>query len=58
MRQMVAELREADYARTSLSVQKQNPALCLYKRLGFRIAGNGADDTEWLMIKDLANEAI
>ena len=53
MERMLADLREAGYARASLSVQKENPALCLYERLGFRIVGDGADDTEWLMIREL-----
>ena len=51
MRQMLTELEDAGYARASLSVQKENPALRLYERLGFRIVGNGADETEWLMIR-------
>lgn len=50
MRQMLGELREAGYPRASLSVQKENPAVRLYERLGFRIVGNGFDETEWLMI--------
>lgn len=49
MGQMLDELREAGYLRASLSVQKENPALRLYERLGFRIVGDGFDDTEWLM---------
>ena len=53
MRAMLDELRDAGYARASLSVQKENPALRLYERLGFRIVGDGADETEWLMIIDL-----
>lgn len=53
MRAMLDELRGAGYARASLSVQKENPALHLYERLGFRIMGNGADETEWLMVVDL-----
>ena len=56
MRAMLDELRDAGYARTSLSVQKENPALRLYERLGFRIVGDGFDDTEWLMVKELASE--
>ena len=52
---MLDELRDAGYARTSLSVQKENPALRLYERLGFRIVGDGFDDTEWLMVKELAS---
>lgn len=50
MRQMLDELREAGYPRASLSVQKENPALRLYERLGFRIVGDGFDQTEWLMV--------
>lgn len=50
MEQMLEELRGAGYPRASLSVQKENPAVRLYKRLGFRIVGNGFNETEWLMI--------
>lgn len=53
MRAMLNELRDAGYARASLSVQKANPALHLYERLGFRIVGYGADESEWLMIRKL-----
>ena len=52
---MLGELRDAGYARASLSVQKLNPALRLYERLGFRIVGNGANESEWLMVCDLAH---
>lgn len=55
MRAMLNELRAAGYARASLSVQKENPALRLYERLGFRIMGDGTDETEWLMVIDLGN---
>ena len=50
MTRMLDELFEEGYARTSLSVQKENPAVRLYLRLGFYIVGNGVDDTEWLMV--------
>ncbi len=53
MRRMLRELREAGYRRASLSVQKANPAQRLYRRLGFRAIGDGADETEWLMVCDL-----
>lgn len=51
MRRMLADLEAAGYARCSLSVQKENPALHLYERLGFCIIGNGTDATEWLMVR-------
>ena len=50
MNRMLDELFEEGYACTSLSVQKENPAVRLYLRLGFHIVGNGADDSEWLMV--------
>ena len=50
MRLMLDELRAAGYLRASLSVQKENPAARLYERLGFRIVGDGFDETEWLMV--------
>ena len=45
-------LRENGYQRASLSVQKENPALCLYQRAGFRIAAEKG--TEYLMLWDAA----
>lgn len=56
MRAMLDELRAAGYARASLSVQKENPALRLYRRLGFRALGDGADETEWLMVRELSQK--
>lgn len=50
---LLDELRDAGYARASLSVQKENQALRLYERLGFRIVGDGFDDSEWHMVIDL-----
>lgn len=50
MRALLDELRDAGYARASLSVQKENPALRLYERMGFRIVGDGFDESEWLMV--------
>lgn len=52
LRLMLEELREAGYLRASLGVAKGNPALRLYERMGFRIVGDGADDTEWLMVNE------
>lgn len=53
MQATLDELRRLGFTCCSLGVQKANPALRLYERLGFRIVGNGADDTEWLMVKSL-----
>lgn len=58
MRGMLAELEEAGYERASLSVQKANPALRLYERLGFRIVGDGAHKTEWLMLRPLGRDVV
>lgn len=58
MSRMLDELLEAGYTRASLSVQKENPALRLYERMGFRIVGDGADETEWLMVRDLCGHEI
>ena len=49
-------LRERGYKQTSLSVQKNNPALRLYKRLGYKITGEKIDhaaNEDYLMIKTL-----
>lgn len=50
MSRMLDELLEEGYARTALSVQKENPAVRLYLRLGFCVVGNGFDSSEWLMV--------
>ena len=55
MHAMLDELRNAGYARASLSVQKENPAVRLYERIGFRIVDDGFDETEWLMVINLAD---
>ncbi len=53
MRTLLGRLCAAGYVRVSLSVQKENPALRLYERLGFRIVGYGFDQSEWLMVQRL-----
>lgn len=52
MANMISELEEAGYKRSSLSVQKENPAVRLYQCLGFSSVDDGADETEWLMVRD------
>lgn len=47
-------LRENGYRRASLSVQKENPALLLYQRTGFRIAAEKG--TKYLMLWDGTQE--
>ena len=54
MTAMLEELRRRGFDRASLSVQKENPAARLYQRLGFEIIGDGADESEWLMLIDLS----
>lgn len=53
MQATLDELARKGFSRCSLSVQKANPALHLYERLGFRIIGDGDDETEWQMLRDL-----
>ena len=52
MSRIIEELTAAGYTRISLSVDKDNPARHLYERLGFKIIGDGFDDTEWLMLRE------
>ena len=49
-------LRDNGYTRTSLSVQKDNPAVRFYERLGYRITEEKLDHVgheDFIMIKDL-----
>ena len=49
-------LRERGFTRTSLSVQKDNPAVSFYKRLGYKITGEKQDQVgheDFIMIKEL-----
>ena len=48
-------LQENGVLRTFLSVQKENPALHLYERAGFRILEEKG--TEYLMLRDITNHA-
>jgi len=59
MASLFERLRERGYRRTFLSVQKGNPAIRLYERLGYRITGerlDGAGNEDYLMVKELAGE--
>ena len=56
MKSLFELLRERGYRQTSLSVQKDNPAVRFYERLGYKITGERIDHTnheDYLMIKDL-----
>jgi ribosomal protein S18 acetylase RimI-like enzyme len=49
-------LRERGYKQTSLSVQKNNPAVRFYQRLGYEVTGERLDDAnheDYLMLKKL-----
>jgi len=49
-------LRAGGYRRTSLSVQKDNPAVRFYQRLGYEITGDKLDHAgheDYIMVKDL-----
>ena len=57
MKKLFDVLRANGYAQTSLSVQKDNPAVRLYKRLGYRIMEEKLDhvgNEDYIMIKDLS----
>ena len=47
LQRMLSHLAGAGYSKASLSVQKQNPAARLYRRLGFQTVGE--TDEEYLM---------
>ena len=56
MKMLFDLLREHGYERTSLSVQKDNPAVRFYKRLGYEITGERIDHAgheDFLMVKKI-----
>ena len=56
MKRLFEVLRNNGYKQTSLSVQKDNPAVRLYKRLGYKMSGERFDHAgheDYLMIKEL-----
>jgi len=58
MKKMLELLKSKGYKRASLGVNKENFAVHMYENVGFEIAGNGADETEWLMVHGLGHDAI
>ena len=56
MKKLFELLRASGYKQTSLSVQKDNPALRFYQRLGYVMSGERIDHAgheDYLMIKEL-----
>lgn len=56
MNKLFELLKENGYSKTSLSVQKDNPAVQFYRRLGYEIAQEKLDHVgheDYLMIKAL-----
>jgi ribosomal protein S18 acetylase RimI-like enzyme len=51
MKKLFGVLRGNGYARTSLSVQKENPAVRFYKRLGYKTVSE--NDNDCIMVRDL-----
>ena len=57
MTRLFEVLRENDYKQTSLYVQKDNPAVRLYQRLGYAISGERLDhagNEDYFMVKELS----
>ena len=56
MKKLFEVLRKNEYKQTSLSVQKDNPAVRFYQRLGYEMSGERVDHAgheDFLMIKEL-----
>lgn len=50
---IVKAAKEKGYKKISLSCQKANFAVKIYQKAGFEIVGDGADDSEYMMIQRL-----
>lgn len=48
MKRMLAQLKECGYKQSSLSVQKQNYAVGMYKKVGFQIIDE--NEEEYIMV--------
>ena len=56
MEKLFILLRERGFPRTSLSVQKNNPAVRFYERLGYKVTGEKLDHAgheDFIMVKEL-----
>lgn len=54
LRATINLLGNSGYKRVSLSVQKENRvAIHVYEKVGFRIVGEGVNETEWLMVCEI-----
>lgn len=53
MKKMLEHLKELNYQKASLAVQKENYAVRMYKKVGFEIVGE--NEQEYIMINRLGN---
>jgi ribosomal protein S18 acetylase RimI-like enzyme len=44
MKRMIAHLKQAEYSKTSLAVQKDNPAVKMYLKVGFQIIDENEEE--------------
>ena len=56
MTRLFGVLRERGYKQTSLAVQKENPAVSFYQRLGYEIITEAGE--EYIMLKSLAEKEV
>ncbi|MDR1800490.1 MAG: GNAT family N-acetyltransferase [Lachnospiraceae bacterium] len=56
IKKLFTVLREQGYSQTSLSVQKDNPAVCFYQRSGYKVTNDKLDHAgheDFIMVRDL-----